>query len=508
MRRSLPPSSSRRRSSRATPMMLAVVLLLAGCAVAVPDPAPPAPAAAAWQAPLPHDGSPAALAQWWQRFEDPALAGLIESAQQDNPGVAVSLARIDQARATARIAGATRLPTLDANGQLTRSSSPQPPAVAATIAGVSLDALWELDLFGANRRTREAALARLEARTAEWHDARVSLAAEVAGTYSNLRLCEALLQVYQQDLQSQRLVLDLTRRKVRSGFSPPADAALITAATAESSNRARAQRGQCDLLVKSLVTLTAQPEPALRERLAAGSARLPQPALLSVTQVPAAALAQRPDLAALERELVAASHEVGVAEADRYPRIRLSGSIGYAAFRAVGLTGTGATWSFGPSLSLPLFDGGRRAAVVEQSDARFDELVASYRQRAAVAVQEVEEALVRLDSASARLEDADRAAESFQLYLKAARTRFETGAGTAFEQEDARRSSLNAAAALLQVRSERIAALISLYKALGGGWEAAAEAPVAGPGAVSPVRARVPPATSAGRENRNRKRKP
>ena len=93
-------------------------------------------------------------------------------------------------------------------------------------------------------------------------------------------------------------------------------------------------------------------------------------------------LAQRPDLAALERELVAAASEVGVAEADRYPRIRLTGSIGYAAFRALGTTGTGATWSFGPALSLPLFDAGRRAAVVEQSSARFDELVAGYRERA------------------------------------------------------------------------------------------------------------------------------
>ncbi|MBA3479016.1 MAG: efflux transporter outer membrane subunit, partial [Lautropia sp.] len=347
----------------------------------------------------------------------------------------------------------------------------EPPSVAATIGAVSLDALWELDLFGANRRTREAALARLEARTAEWHDARISLAAEVAAAYSNLRGCEALLQVYRQDLASQRVVLDLTRRKVRSGFSSPADAALITAASAESSNRARAQQGQCDLLVKSLVTLTAQPEHLLRAQLAASTGRLPQPALLAVTQVPAAVLAQRPDLASLERELVAASNEVGIAQADRYPRIRLTGSIGYAAFRAVGLTGTGATWSFGPALSLPVFDAGRRAALVEQSSGRFEELVAGYRQRAALAVQEVEEALVRLDSATARLADAERAAESFQVYLKAARTRFETGAGSAFEQEDARRSSLNAAAALLQVRSERIAAWISLYKALGGGWE-------------------------------------
>ena len=453
------------------PCLLLASLALGGCAVAVPDPTPPAPVAVAWQAPLPHDGSPARLAEWWQRFDDPTLAALVDLAQRNNPGMGAALARIGQARATARVAGATRLPSVDANGRLTRSASPEPPSVAFTVAGVSLDALWELDLFGANRRTREAARARLDARLADWHGARVSLAAEVAATYANLRLCEALLDVYRQDLASQRTVQDLTNRKVRSGFSAPADAALINAGAAEASNRARAQRGQCDLLVKSLVTLTAQPEPVLREQLSARRGQLPQPAALAVAAVPAEVLSQRPDLAALERELVAASHEVGVAEADRYPSVRLTGSIGYAAFRALGATGTGATWSFGPALSLPIFDGGRRAAVAEGSMARFEELAANYRERASLAVQEVEEALVRLASASDRLADAESAAASFQTYLKAARTRFETGAGSAFEQEDARRSALNAAAALLQVRSERIAAGISLYKALGGGWE-------------------------------------
>jgi outer membrane protein TolC len=264
----------------------------------------------------------------------------------------------------------------------------------------------------------------------------------------------------------------------------------------------RAQQAQCDLLVKSLVTLTAQPEPSLRGQLGASRGRLPQPAVLAVQEVPAAVLAQRPDLAALERELLAAAKEVGVAQADRYPRIRLTGSIGYAAFRAMGITGTGTTWSFGPTLALPLFDAGRRAAVVEQGTARLDELAASYRQRATAAVQEVEEALVRLDSASDRLKDAERAAQSFQVYLKAARTRFDTGAGSAFELEDARRSSRNAAAALLQVRGERVAACISLYKALGGGWDVAAAQPAQAAPPAEPARARrAPQAEAAGGGN-------
>ncbi|MGE0797205.1 MAG: efflux transporter outer membrane subunit [Lautropia sp.] len=477
---------------------LALALLAAGCAITTPDPRPPAPPATAWQAALPHGGEVTQLAQWWQRFDDPILLQLIEAGQRDNPGLAAAVARIDQARATARVAGAGRLPSVDLNSQITRTSSPLPPSITSTVAAASLDAGWELDLFGANRRTREAAVARVAARTADWHAARVSLAAETATAYANLRLCESLLTVYRQDLDSQRRTLSLTERKVRAGFTAPADAALITAGGAEAANRVRGQRGECDLLIKSLVTLTAMPEPALRQTLAPRAGRLPQPPALAVAAVPAETLAQRPDLAALERELVAASGEVGIAEADRYPQLRLSGSIGYAAFRALGTTGKATTWSFGPALSLPLFDGDRRAGVVDQAQARFDELVANYRERVHAAVREVEVALVRVESAGDRLGDAERGADRVQTSLKAAQSRYDTGAGSVFELEDARRQALNAAAALLQVRAERVAAWLSLYKALGGGWRndaAGANGDPAGANGDPAGANRPPPAT-------------
>lgn len=466
------PMHGRRGLRRGSALLLAAApAYLAGCAIVVPDPTPPAPAVSRWQAPVPQPGVAADIARWWERLEDPVLPGLIEATQRDNPTLAGGLARLEQARAVARASGAALLPTLDGGARATRSFSQAPPPLVSTVSGVTLDALWELDLFGANRRTREASVARVGARQAEWHDARTSLAAEVASNYANLRLCESLLQLYREDMASQGRTLELTFRKVRAGLAAPADAALITASAAESSNRMRGQRAQCDLLVKTLVALTGLSEPLLRERLATRPAALPQPLVLTVDAVPAQVLARRPDLVAIERELAAASLDVGIAQADRYPRIRFAGSIGLGAFHAAGETVDGAIWSFGPSLSVPLFDAGRRQAIAERFDARFAEVAALYSSQARAAIREVEQALVRIDSATERLADAERASESFQVYLKATQTRYETGAGSLFEQEDARRSALNAAGALLQIRGERLAAWITLYKALGGGWE-------------------------------------
>jgi len=162
---------------------------------------------------------------------------------------------------------------------------------------------------------------------------------------------------------------------------------------------------------------------------------------------------------------------VGVAQAERYPRLRLSGSIGRGIVRAFDTTIKGPQWSIGPGLVGPLFDGGRGAALVDGANARFAEAVAAYRAQARVAVLEIESALTRIDGAGGRLSDAEQAAAAFQRYLRATQSRYETGAGSLFEQEEARRSTLNAAAALLQLRAEQLAAWITLYKSLGGDWQ-------------------------------------
>lgn len=460
-----------RRFAASIATALASATLLAGCALAPPEAARLPELPQRWTAPLPHGGDPAALTTWWSQFDDPELPRLIDAAQRAHGSVAQAAARIREARALARAAGSAAWPSVSANASGTRSRSvvAEPPT-ASTVASAGLDASWEIDLFGVTRNNVRAADARAEGALASWHDARVSLAAEVASTYVGLRACELLVGVYQQDSASQERTAELTRLKVKAGFEAPASGALSDASAAESSNRRVAQQADCDAQLKGLVALTAVPEAELQPRMSSQSGRLPQPRAFALQQLPAALLAQRPDLAVLEREVAAAAAGVGAAQADRYPRLSLTGSIAAATARVGGSTLSGSNWSVGPALSLPLFDAGRRVANVDAARARYDEAAAAYTQRARDAVREVEEALVRLDSATRRETDAVRAARGFGAFFDASRSRWEIGAGSLLDLEDARRIALTANATLINVQRERVAAWIALYKAVGGGW--------------------------------------
>jgi NodT family efflux transporter outer membrane factor (OMF) lipoprotein len=422
---------------------------------------------------LPHGGDVAALKSWWSRWNDPVLVGLIEAAQATNPGLEQAAARIAQARAVQAVTASTALPGVTANSSVTRSNSGVAAngPVASSAVNASLQAAWELDLFGANRRTREAADARFTARNIDWHQARVSLAAEVATVYVSLRVNEALLTGFERDAASRSETARLTGLKADAGFEAPANAALANASASEARARLTEQRAQLDLDIKALVALTGMTEAALRNTLVSDSIKLPAPASFAVNAIPAGALAQRPDLAAAERELAALIAEIGVAEADRYPRISLTGSVGYSVTRVAGMTSDGATWGFGPSITLPLFDAGRRLANVDLARARYAEALAGYKAVAIRAVREVEEALTQLQAAQARLPQLGAALEGYVAFEKAAQARLSVGAGSVLELEDARRAVLAAQVAMLTLERERANAWISLYRAAGGGWD-------------------------------------
>ncbi len=461
------------RFKRVTPVTLPLLLALAlaGCALNPPGPAPKPVVPEAWSAPLPHQGDLESLAKWWQQFDDPHLVRLIETTQERNGDLAQAAARIDEARANVRIAGGAAYPSVDAKASATRSRSLVPiPTGTVNTTSLGIDALWEIDLFGATRSSVAAVTARAESAQASWHDLRVSLAAEAAATYVNLRACEQLADIYTQDTASSQRRAELTEIKVKAGLESRANGALAGAAAAEASNRLIGQRAECEVLVKALTALTTLAEPEIRDGLENGAGRLPQPKAFRVEAVPAKWLEQRPDLAALERQVLAASADVGAAQADRYPRVSLSGTISRVSAAAPGGTVSGSSWSVGPAVSLPLFDAGRRAAAVDAAEARYAEARARYEQRARVAVREVEEALVRLEAATRREEDARRAAAGFREFFDSAQARWDVGAGSLLDLEEARRNALNAAAALVGVQRERVAAWISLYKAIGGGW--------------------------------------
>lgn len=452
------------------PALALLPLLMAACASS--PPAAPAPAPALpdrWQAPATAGVAPDAA--WWQRFGDPLLPALIDSAQAASPTLAAARSRIEQARASRVAAGAALAPTLDAVASASRSraSLGQP---AATLGSLGLQAGWELDLFGANAAARDAAQARLDGAQASWHDARAAVAAEVATSYVALRGCEAQLEPVQADALSREQTAALTAQSAKAGFAAPADAALARGSAAQARALAVNQRAACETLLKSIVELTDLPEAGLRERLAPRRAQLPQAPALAVPALPAALLARRPDLIAAARQVSAAAADRDNSAAAEKPRVTLSGSLARSTLRSGGESLNGNTWSLGPlAVDFPLFDGGRRRAATAAAQAGYDEAVASYRAQVRRALREVETSLVALDATATREADARIAAQDFEASLRATEARQKGGLASLFDLEAARRNALAAQSALIDLQRERAAAWISLYRALGGGFE-------------------------------------
>jgi outer membrane protein, multidrug efflux system len=471
-----------------TAPLIAILGAIAGCAVGPTYTRPDLPHPDAWVAPRPHAGDAAQLKDWWAAWGDPVLVELIDNAQRENATVAIAAARIAASRASASAAGAGLWPSVATNASDSRSRVNQQGGTGGVSNGdsagnngnsqsknrsASIDALWELDLFGSVRRNKEAAAARAEARSQDWHDARVSVAAEVATSYVNLRACETLLIGFERDAKSRAETARLTELKTNAGFTAPADAALTSASAAEAAGRLTQQRADCDVEIKALSLVTVIAEPVLRPKLATHTAVFPK-AVGWTLEVPATALTQRPDVASAERELAAASADIGIAEADRYPRITLTGSIGYGVSSLGGSFGggetRGQTWSYGPAISLPIFDAGRRAANVEAAKARYAEALASYKGRTLRAVREVEESLVRIVSADNRDSDAKTALKGYEAFLTAADAKVRAGAGNLVELEEARRAVVVSQGAVVNVERERLNAWVTLYKAIGGAW--------------------------------------
>jgi len=465
-----------KRSPATLAVPLAASLLLGACsALAPPVAMPPTTAPAldappSWLAPQPTAVTPGALIDWWQQFDDPVLVQLIDAAQAASPSVAAAASRIEQARATSVSTGATLLPALNANGDASsRRADVGGPVIG--FASVNLQASWELDIFGANRAGRDAAVARLQGAQAGWHDARIAVAAEAAATYNALRGCEALVVQTEADARSREETARVTELAAKAGLFAPANAALARASAAQGRSLVAGQRAQCELLLKSLVALTALDEPQLRQLLAPRRAQLPQPATIAVQSVPGTALMQRPDLLGAERQVLAAAEDTAQSQALRYPRVAIAGSVGPAWLRVESNSASGNLWTIGPlQVSMPLFDGGTRKQNVVAARARYDEAVSAYRALVRNAVREVENALVTLDASARRIQDTQIAIEGFDASLLATDARFRGGLGSLFELEEARRSALVANSALVELQRERVAAWINLYRALGGGW--------------------------------------
>jgi outer membrane protein, multidrug efflux system len=474
------------------PVLALSPLFLAACAVTAPTAQVNDQVATKWYSPLPvtataaktdlpHQGSVKALSDWWQSLGDPLLVELIESSQAASPSVTAAASRIAQARSAVVNTGAASGPNLSAAASASRGVS-QLNVPLASVGQVGLQASWEIDLWGGNRAAQDAAQARLAGSQAGWHEARVSVAAEVANTYLNLRTCEQLVNVAKDDVISRTETSRLTGLLANAGFTAPANAALARASNAQSQSMLTMQRTQCDMQIKALVALTTFTEPEIRSKLTSntGSAGVFAASAamnnVAIPALPAQLLAQRPDVFAAQQDVVAASGDVGSAQAAKYPRLGLSGSVGLQSIRSGGVGVNGATWSIGPvSITLPILDGGRSSAAVDLANANYEAAAANYRAKVRGAVREVEDALLSVQSAADRLADAAVATEGYSAAFIASEARFKSGLGSLSDLEDTRRTALAAKTALLNLERERSAAWVALYRAVGGGWSSSAK---------------------------------
>jgi multidrug efflux system outer membrane protein len=458
-------------------LCLPLGLGLAGCGLTRPPATVEAPFPAQWHAPLPHGGSLASLADWWRQLDDPLLVELIAAAETASPNLASAAARVAEARSTRVQAGAALLPSLDGTASASRAapgtsvSGSSTSTAPLTTLQAGLQSKWEVDLFGRLRADRDSAEQKFNSATAKWHDARVAVAAETANAYFAERACQQQLRVSESDAKSRSETARLNDLSARAGFTAPADAALARASASDASGRLTQQRAQCAVQRKALVALSGIDEPTLEQKLAVSPTQRALPVVGSIASVPAQAISQRPDVYAAELSVASASADVGSAEAERYPKLTLSGSIGRMQVRAGGFRESLDTWSVGPlSLTVPLLDGGARVANTDAAKARYAEAVSLYRANVRQAVREVEEALVNLDATDARTADADSAVKNYQTSFDATQARYGSGLASLFELEDSRRTLFTAQTARVSLQRERAEAWVSLYRSMGGGW--------------------------------------
>ncbi len=448
-------------------------LLLSGCA-ALPAAVLPSPSGPPqWAAPLPneaawpHEGRLDRLLNWWQHQGDPVVAVFIEAAQAASPSISSAAARRAQAQAERTAVTGALAPQLDVVGSAQRRSA-TPPFPAGEIAQGALQLSWELDVFGGLQSQRRAAQWRLQSADAAWHEARVSLAADVALQVQSWRHCQASLDLLKQDADTAGRSAQLMRRLADAGLQPAEQAGLAESTAAEARNRSRSQAQRCDSDVKALVQFTAWPEARVRSQLNVPHHARP---LRHLPALPAATLAQRPDVFMAAAAVAAAAADLGAQRAQRYPRVGLSGSIGRLNSQSAAGNLSLDTWSVGPlTVSLPVFDAGRRAASVEAARARYEDAVVQHQATVRRAVREVEEALLALDTTAQQERDAQLTLEQARAALQAVQLREGRGLASALQVDEARRRALAAEAAWLDLQRSRQGAWVGLYRAAGGGW--------------------------------------
>ena len=468
----MPALLDRCRRGACVAALLAVAL--GGCAAVGPDYSEPQLAVpAGWSAGTGTDAMDAVLlARWWHGFGDPVLDRLVADALAANLDLAQARARLREARARRGVAGAALAPSVDASlsGSRSRSSGQSGSGSTRELYSAGFDASWELDVFGGLRRSVEAAQADLEASVESLSDTRVSLAAEVALNYIDLRTAEQRLAIAEESIASRGENHQIIRWRQQAGLVSELDLAQATT-DLESTRAVLPPLRTAVTEAKNRLAVLLGRNPGELESLVHADRPIPLAAAEIVAAIPADTLRQRPDVRAAERRLAAQTARLGEAEAARYPSFRLSGSLGLEALELDALADRDAnTHSLFGGITAPVFNAGRIAANIEIQDALVEQARLAYRAAVLAALEEVENALTAVANTDARRAKLAEAAAAARTTLAIAEYRYASGLADFLSVLDAQRTQLSLDEQLAGSTGELARAQIRLYKALGGGW--------------------------------------
>ena len=455
-----------------------VSVILCACAAVGPDYIPPSTTVSKnWHSQLKggltaEDMDPQLLADWWTTLNDPELSSLMDRAVAGNLDLKKARARVREARARRGIAEANLFPTLDATGSATWSRSSKDAGTGKTsdLYATNFDAGWELDIFGGVRRSVEAAEADLQASREDLRDVLVSLLAEAALNYVEVRTFQSRLAVAEANLEAQNETYRLTQWRYEAGLS---DELAVQQARYNLEN-ARSQiptfRTGLEEAMNRLAVLLGEQPGKVHDELEKQKP-IPVIPLRVAVGVPAETLRRRPDVRRAERELAAQTARIGAATADLYPKFTLSGSIGLEALSLTNLSSSSTrTLSGGPGITWAIFDAGAIHQNIEVQSALQEQYFIAYEAAVLSALEEVENALVAYAEQQQRRQSLSEAAQAAQKAVELARQKYEAGLTDFSNVLEAQRSLLSFQNELAQSEGTVTSNLVSLYKAVGGGW--------------------------------------
>jgi len=427
-----------------------------------------------WKLADPSDGE--VLSDWWQRFGDRELDGLIERSMDNNQDLKAAFQRVEQARALSRAVRANWFPAIDFEPSASRDRrSGTVSNTASSVTGITTNQFtlplsmdYEIDFWGKLRRAMEAAEAETLASEATYRQFRLSLQTELLIQYVALRTTDTEIGIFERERDLRKKSLDLNRKRFEAGDTGEVDVSRAETEWSTTQTELIRLRQQRTELENSLAVLVGTPSPGFHlaaRPLASGAPKVP-------VSLPLDLLERRPDIAAAERRMIAENARIGVAQAAFFPSVSLTGSLGLGTGDIAKLFDADSYfWGLGPEVDFPVVDGGRNKADLQRARARYDEKVAEYRQKVLQAVREVDDALVAIQRLAERAASHEITLKSAGRTVELSQRRYDAGLVAYFDVVDAQRTELDAKQRAAQLQASRHLAVVALIKALGGAWD-------------------------------------